>query len=73
MTDQTPTPAPVVVPAPAPVTPPSSVVTTVETDVKAVEAKAESIWASIAAHPALVVLVLGAAAVGVAHFVLGVL
>lgn len=71
MTDPTPTPAPVVVPAPAPVTaapPSSSVVTTVENDAKAIEAKAVSFWAYLGAHPVLITLVVGAAVVGVLSF-----
>lgn len=57
-------------PAPTPVTPVVAP-TTVSSVVTDVETKAESVWTKIGAHPVLVVLVLGIAAVGVLH-VLGI-
>ena len=60
MVDPTPTSAP-------------GAVDKVKAEAAVVEAKAQSIWAQIGAHPVAVVLVLGLAGVGVLHFVFGVL
>jgi hypothetical protein len=81
------TPAPVVVAAvslppstpvvvssnPAGVSGNTGIFAQVETDFKAVEAKAQTFWQKLAAHPVLVVLVvLGAAAFADPHFLLNI-